>query len=315
MKKIIIFPLLLIFLLFLISCKIEKDKDPIQKNINLNSFKPLVPFKGKIVFQSDMDGDNEIYLLTKNGLRKLTNNTWSDEYPKWSPDGKKIAFTANPGGSYEIFVMNEDGSNIVQLTTTKYDAIEHTWFPNGKKIAYTIERRRGIFRSYKLWMVDIKTKKTKRLLSDFQGSSALPNFSPSGHLMGFTGKKRIGWDVAVYNFRTGKVLFLTEGGKACRPTFSRDGKKIAYVSSVSDGKGDIWIMNPDGTGKVRLTRRDKTYDYFPSWSPDNRLIVFSSSPRNHKKRGNWALYLVNIRTGKVVPFLDTPGRDLFPDWY
>jgi Tol biopolymer transport system component len=314
MKKYIIF--ILLTSAFLIPCKTEK-RDTINQNkiIDIKSIKPLLPFKGKIVFQSDMDGDNEIYLLTSKGLKKLTDNTWSDEYPKWSPDGKKIAFTANPKGSYEIFIMNDDGSDIVQLTKTKHNAIEHAWFPDGKKIAYTIERRRGIFRSYKLWMVDIKTKKTERLLADFQGSCALPNFSPSGHLMGFTGKRTIGWDVAIYDFKTKRISFLTEGGKSCRPHFSHDGKKIAYVSSVADGKGDIWLMNPDGSGKMRLTRRDETYDYYPSWSPDDKFIVFSSSKRNHKKRGNWALYLVNVKTGRIRLLLDTPGRELFPDWH
>jgi len=312
MKKNLVF--ILILVLFIFSC-VKEGKDPSKRKVDIESIKPLISFKGKIVFQSDIDGDNEIYLLTKNGIKKLTNNKWSDEYPKWSPDGKKIAFTANPTGSYEIFIMNEDGSNIIQLTETKHNAIEHAWFPDGKRIAFTIERRRGIFRSYKLWVVDIKSRKTKRLLEDFRGSCALPDFSPSGNLMGFTGKKTIGWDVAVYNFKTKEVKFLTEEGKSCRPHFSHNGKKIAYVSSIADGKGDIWLMNPDGTGKIRLTKRDKTYDYFPSWSPDDKFIVFSSSPRNHKKRGNWNLFIVNVKTGRVRILLKTPARELFPDWY
>ncbi|MCK4932968.1 MAG: PD40 domain-containing protein, partial [Candidatus Aminicenantes bacterium] len=49
-----------------------------------------------------MDGDREIYLLTKDGVTQLTDNGWDDEFPKWSPDGKKIAYSANPKGNYDI---------------------------------------------------------------------------------------------------------------------------------------------------------------------------------------------------------------------
>ncbi len=315
MKKTVIF-LLIIYSGILLLCKPKEEKTNIKENqIDLSSFKPLVSVKGKIVFQSDMDGDNEIYLLTKKGLKKLTNNSWSDEYPKWSPNGKKIVFMSNPKGNYDIFVMDIDGFNLKQLTSSQLNEKDPVWLPKKNKIAFTVERKGFIRKKHIINILDLKTMEKKNAMPLYQGLNALPNFSPSGFLMGFTGKRTVGWDVAIYDFRTGKVSFLTEGGKACRPHFSHDGKKIAYVSSIADGKGDIWIMNPDGSSKMRLTRRNETYDYFPSWSPDDKFIVFSSSTRNHKLRGNWALYLINVSTGKASLLLDTPGRDLFPDWH
>ncbi|MBN2207055.1 MAG: PD40 domain-containing protein, partial [Candidatus Aminicenantes bacterium] len=79
------------------------------------ALRPEFAFEGRIVFQSDMDGDNEICLLTADGVRKLTDNAWNDEFPKWSPDGSKIAFMANPNGPYILFVMNADGSGLAPL--------------------------------------------------------------------------------------------------------------------------------------------------------------------------------------------------------
>jgi Tol biopolymer transport system component len=134
-------------------------------------------------------------------------------------------------------------------------------------------------------------------------------------LIAFTGKKTMGWDVFMFERRTKMLTQLTEGGKACRPHFSRDGRKIAYVSAKADGNGDIWLMNPDGTGKTRLTERDETADYFPSWSPDEEYIVFSSSLEHRIDRGNWSLFLVRVKTKEIFPLLDSPGRDVFPDWY
>ena len=297
--------------------KHKKDSASSKNVIRLESFKPKVAFKGEIVFQSDADGDNEIYLLTQQGVSKLTDNTWNDEYPRWSPDGKKIAFMANPEEGYEVFIMNRDGTEITQLTKDAGSRIGFSglsWYPDGQKIAFSVEKKKGFLRNYTTWVIDVATKKLEKLAPQHQDEWATPNFSPTGNSLGLTAKKTIGWDVAVYDFETEKLTFLTEGGKACRPQFSKDGQKIAYVSSAADGKGDIWVMNPDGSGQTRITERDETFDYFPSWSPGRRRIVFCSSLKHYPYEGKWALFLVNVDTKKVVPLLRSSRRDLFPDW-
>ncbi|MGB8953148.1 MAG: hypothetical protein WCC06_10865 [Candidatus Aminicenantales bacterium] len=297
-------------------CKGEKvqNKETPNPAMDQGDLKPEFPFRGRIVFQSNMDGDNEIYLMTKDGLKKLTDNTWSDEYPKWSPDRTKIAFTANPKGKYEIFVMNADGSDLIQIIGTKNDAIEHAWFPDGEKIAFTEEFRSGLLTRFVLWQFDLKTKNMEKMIPEFPGYTALPDFSPSAPLMGFTGKKMIGWDVFLFDLEKKEYKSLTKGGKSCRPHFSRDGEKIAYVSAEADGKGDIWLMNPDGSNKERLTERDATYDYFPSWSSDGKYIVFCSSTSGSPREGRWSLFLVQTGTQKIISLFASGSRDLFPDW-
>src|SRR5436309_2843912 len=77
---------------------------------------------GKIVFASDRDGNNEIYVMDADGSHqtRLTNNPADDILPAWSPDGTKIAWSTNRlgGSNYEIFVMNADGSNPGTSPTT-----------------------------------------------------------------------------------------------------------------------------------------------------------------------------------------------------
>ena len=273
-------------------------------------------FSGRVVFQSDADGDNEIYELTSQGLTQLTHNAWSDEYPLWSPDGRWIAFSANPDGNYDLFIMAADGSGIRRLTSSPRDEVEQAWTPDGKKLAYTEEVKRPFGKRYSLWIKDLATDAVERLAPEFPDSAALPNFSPVAPLLAFTGKKAPGWDVFVYDRAARTYQALTEGGHACRPHFSPDGRTIAYVSHEADRRGDIWLMAADGGGKRRLTVRDETSDYFPTWSPDGRAVLFCSSAETmYAHEGRWGMYLVDVATGRVTLFYDGPGRDVFPDWH
>jgi len=284
------------------------------QSTDLSGYRPQFEFRGRIVFQSDLDGDNDIYLLKASGLQRLTDDPASDEFPRWSPEGRTIAFTSNRSGRYQIYVMDADGSNVRQVTKGEHDAIEEGWYPDGKRLAYTEQRKKMIGRSYALWTVDLASGATTRLLPDFDGSSALPDFSPAAPLLAFTGKRTMGWDAFRADISTGGIIPLTEGGKACRPRFSPDGAQIAYVSSTADGKGDIWLMNSDGGAKERLTERPETFDYFPAWSLDGKWIVFASGTKHYPTEGVWELAVVKPGSKLVVPLFRSGARDVFPDW-
>lgn len=318
----LIFGAAAIFALLIVSACRGRDNSPAAKppgaerspSIDLSSYRAKFEFRGRIVFQSDLDGDNDIYLLTGDGLRRLTDDPASDEFPRWSPDGRTIAFSSNRAGLYQIFLMDAEGTNLRQVTRGETDAIEEGWYPDGKRLAYTEQKQRTLGRSFALRSLDLATGETRPLLPSFDGSSALPDFSPDGPFLAFTGKRTMGWDAFRANLSTGEILPLTEGGKACRPRFSPDGAKIAYVSSSADGKGDIWLMGPDGAEKERLTDRPETYDYFPDWSPDGKWIVFASGTKHYPTEGVWELTLVKPGAKLVVPLFRSGARDVFPDW-
>ena len=299
-------------------CSPEKDHTavppPSPKN-DRSLVKAGFPIRGSIVFQSDMDGDNEIYLLTANEVRKLTDNSWSDEYPRWSPDGTTIAFSANPKGNFDIYIMNADGSGLSPITSSSNDEVEPAWFPDGTSLAFTEENKNILGKQASLRRIDLKTKDIRTLIPEFKRSHGLSDFSPSAPLASFTGHRLIGWDVFILDLRDGQFRALTGGGKSCRARFSKDGQRLAYVSSRADGKGDIWSMKPDGSDDIRLTERDETYDYFPAWAPDGDHIVFCSSTQNSPKQGRWSLFLLKVGTRRVMPLFSSSARDLFPDWH
>ncbi len=80
-------------------------------------------FNGMIAFQTDRDGNAEIYTMSADGSAQtnLTNDPAEDQDPAWSPNGLKIAFHSNRDGDNEIFVMNADGSGVTQVTTNTGD--------------------------------------------------------------------------------------------------------------------------------------------------------------------------------------------------
>ncbi|NOR14406.1 MAG: hypothetical protein GQ544_01745 [Candidatus Aminicenantes bacterium] len=303
---------ILLLALFLTTCA-QGEKKPTPAAASEVNLKARVPFEGRIVFQSNMDGDNEIYLLTQDTLQKLTDNDSDDLFPVWSPSGDRIAFSSNRQGNYDIYLMRSDGSNQNALINTESDEKEPGWFPDGESLVFTRETRKLLRSKGALFRYNLRTRKTTRVIPDFSNSHGIAHVAPSGTLLTFTGKRTMGWDAAVYDLRLNKVAFLADGGKSCRGRFSPDGKNLAFVSSQTDGKGDIWMMSPEGNGKTRLTLRDDTYDYFPSWSPEGRFILFNSS-QQHDHNGDWQLYIFDLETKTAALLFDSPGSDIFADW-
>lgn len=84
-----------------------------------------------IVFASDRDGDNEVYVMKVDGtdVLRLTENTVDDLDPSWSPDGSRIVFTSSRDGNAEIYTMNADGSDQTNLTRSADRDVCAAWRP------------------------------------------------------------------------------------------------------------------------------------------------------------------------------------------
>lgn len=87
--------------------------------------------EGAIAFQSDRDGDKEIYVMNGDGsgLINLTDNLADDDAPFWSPDGTQITFSSERDGNAEIYAMNADGSGQMRLTDNPADDEISIWQP------------------------------------------------------------------------------------------------------------------------------------------------------------------------------------------
>jgi hypothetical protein len=239
-----------------------------------------------IAFSSKRDSNYEIYVRDDNGLRRLTYDTASDGHPTWSRDGSKIAFTSNRSGVDQIYVMNADGSALMQLTRDTA-SIDPAWSPDGTKIAFTKFARVGSSGGFNQIFVMNADGTGQTQLTNESSSDSWPAWSPDGTKIVFVNN-----GIAVINADGSGRTQLTTGNDYA-PSWSPNGAKIAFTN------GGIVLINPDGSGRVQLqanstqcaivqirhpgggttpARRCITNaTSSPSWSPDGLMMGFSWS--------------------------------------
>src|SRR5947199_156333 len=96
------------------------------------------PFNGRIAFESERDGNKEIYTMNPDGTGQVnvSNNPAVDVNPSWSPDGTKIAFDSTRDGNAEIYVMNANGAFQTRLTNNTVSDQAPSFSPDGTKILF-----------------------------------------------------------------------------------------------------------------------------------------------------------------------------------
>lgn len=279
---------------------------------------------GTLVYQSDVPGPdnpqarNHIYTLdlrtgVSTALTRGANHR--DEVPKWSPDGKRIAFkSTRDGGQYDIYVMDADGRNVQRITDHRANDHDPAWLPDMQSVIFSSERdsRSDL---YRVWLTD---RRVERLTHHFVGRAIMPNVSPDGRFVAFAAQtlQRLNfWEfqVHVLDLTTGKTRALDNSGGACWPNWSPDGRQLANVLLAKE-PSQIQIRNSDG-GNTREIKADPTrWHYYPDWSNDGRLLFLSVSPQHHEGE-DWDLAVVSTDGSRPYQRLTTgPGNDRVPDW-
>jgi len=251
-----------------------------------------------------------------------------------------IAFSDNdPNLPYdlEIFVADNDGTNIQQLTHNEVDDDDPCWSPDGTKIAYASDSPR------KIWIMDADGSNQNQLTTPPEGQFDLdPAWSPDGSKIAFwrtTGATGVGIYVINAAGPAGAGTLLING-YVVDPSWSPDGSEIAYASfgtiyvadaatgtlkrtlgevggepcwspdgtKIAFGASQIWVMNSaDGSNQQQLSDPSHDdYDDEPNWSPDGQKIIF------HRRLGS--IWIMNADGSNEYDLTPTRSNAHEPDF-
>lgn len=158
------------------------------KALRLGAYVTFTPDGKHIGFETSermSNGETRSGISVVNLENKTTTTLRIDAYqPRWSPDGKRIAFRWGTSGASNIFVMDADGKNVRQVTTTDQD-LYPAWSPDGQWIAFTSNRNgKSDFLTHDVYIMHPDGSNVRRLTSDMQDYWS-PAWSPDGKQLAF----------------------------------------------------------------------------------------------------------------------------------
>ncbi len=235
-------------------------------------------------------------------------------YPRWSPDGRWIAFQRGDSIRFDIFVVPATGGQPQQLTHDNNMMGGFAWLPDSTGIIYSSSRGGTMpyLPTLGLWQVALRDGSVRQVTSG-ETSYLSPDISRTGAIL--VSRLKLQSDIWKFpidgrpseNVRRG-IRVTRQTGEVLTPTASPDDKEVAFLSD-SGGHANLWVVNTQSGGLRQITyeRDPRVAVGVPVWSPDGRGIAFVSS------RGNpgltFGVWLVDS-DGSNLRNLANPGLGL-----
>ncbi|MGA9669662.1 MAG: DPP IV N-terminal domain-containing protein [Terracidiphilus sp.] len=227
-----------------------------------------------------MDLQGMLYSLAIEGgnAKRLTAPMQEASHPDWSSKGDFIAIQSYMGGTFHIWTMRPDGTGLKQITFGHGDDREPRISPDGATIAFTSDR--AFNGSYDIWTVDIATGNLKQITSS-PADEFGPTWSPDGGSLAFiSGAGITGKSIEAIDLKSGRQHTLVTGkpeeGRLEAPSFSPDGKKIAYVRFGGVGifmnDAHLEVATVDGSEPTYTGKAIDTFPFPAVWLSNNELL-------------------------------------------
>jgi len=229
-----------------------------------------------------------------------------DPFP--SPDGKKLVFISMLSSREQLFTMNADGSNIVQLTRDDADHEDPAWSPDGTKIAFVL-----ITKDRHSIAVMGADGRNVEVLTPPEQNTIHPNWSADSKRVIYCTNddlvppKKNSADINAVELATKKITRLVTGGINTYGSWSPDMKHIAFRKIIGDENSEVFVVNGDGSNPRNITN-NPFIDGWPAWSPDARTIAFGSNRRVH----GYQIFVMHADGANVRLVANTEGRGTAP---
>ncbi len=221
--------------------------------------------------------------------------------------GQILFKSSRPGSDRNvshIFVMNADGSDVIQLTSGSGFDEWPQWNHDKTKIAFTRDRRLHIMNADGSGVTALRT----------QNFQYYPTFSPDGARIVYAEYDFTRTNLFSYELGSGQVTQLTSGDWTdASPAFSPDGDYIYFTSNRDSRFGEIYRMNADGSGVVRITTNE-AYEQLGEVSPNGTKLVYAG--RSAEGTSSLAIFVANVDGSDPVQLTSTADRsdDEHPIW-
>jgi Tol biopolymer transport system component len=207
-------------------------------------------------------------------LHQVTSDVAVEEFPAFSPDSTRIAFSREVDGYRQVFVRDLDEGGERQITEGSAEGVQPAWGADGESLLYVRSTR-----------------------ADGKADPADPfSYMTDGDI----------WQVTL---ASGRATTLIED--AFNPCLSPDGTRLAFDASWA-GPRRIWISDLLGKNPRQLTTDESEFAQhtIPRWSPDGARIVFQHNLWTTK----WDVWVADVATGTAQPVTDDGAQDVNPVW-
>ncbi len=232
-----------------------------------------------IAFTSQIGNHKEIFVADVLGrnIKQITRHNNLAVSPKFSPDGKLLAYTSYHPGNPNLYITNWQEAKFTTAISRRPGLnLAPAWSPDGKTMVVTLSMEGNP----DLYLINTKGTIISRLTQN-TGINVSPTWSPDGRHIAFVSDRSGTPQIYVMNIKTKAVRRITfQGNDNTEPSWSPDGEWITY-SGLYESRYQIFIIKPEGGKPLQLTWYRDDHES-PSWSPDGRQIVFSRSHDNDK---------------------------------
>jgi TolB protein len=228
-------------------------------------------FDTRIAFIKKGTSATELYTINFDGsdLRRITHHNSLTLSPRWSPDGRRLAYTSFKDGNPDIYLQELDSGKTEKIVSYPGLNLPGSWSRDGAMLLVTLSREG----SPGIYDMNVGSRILQRLTRE-STINVSPVRSPDEKRIAFVSNRNGSPQIYVMDADGGNVRRLTmEGNYNTSPAWSPKAKKIAYEGSVN-GQFQIFVIDEEG-GAPRQMTFDRGDHESPSWSPDGRYLVHS----------------------------------------